>query len=79
MKLGAYDVGKTLLYVASRQNSGAIWGHKVVSSNRRLSVSSSGVKIWRPFSGEFCPVLVVTREGDKVTLGIDGAHLEEAP
>ena len=72
MKLGTYDTGKTLLYVSSNKNGGAVWGNSIVPTNMRLSVAPSGVKTWRPFSGESCPILVVSKEGDKVTLGIDG-------
>jgi hypothetical protein len=79
MKLGTYDTGKTLLYVSSSNGGGAVWGNSVVPANRRFSISSSGVKTWRPFSMESCPILVISREGDKMTLSIDGVCLEEGP
>ena len=75
MKLGTYSLGKTLLYVSSSTTGSSLWSDKVIPSNRRLSLSPCGVKTWRTFSGESCPLLVVNKEGDKMILGIGGVCL----
>jgi hypothetical protein len=68
MRLGTYNLGKTLLYVSGSATRSSLWSDRAAPPDRRLFLSPDGVRTWWTFSSY--PVLVVDKEGDKMILRI---------